>query len=162
MKHYDYLEWVFYKEKVLSKEKFKEMEEHLYECNECMDIFLSLIDSKEIDGAEKTIPHDFTNKVMKDIQKVKFKPKAKVQKNTISFKNAFGYYAAVAAVAIILTWGGFYSGLVDVLPQVAKETAQKNRFDTPNIVFSFTEKIVNKTSNFVNDFQISSGKEELK
>jgi hypothetical protein len=162
MKHYDYLEWVFYKEKVLSKEKFKEMEEHLYECNECMDIFLSLIDSKEIDGAEKTIPHDFTNKVMKDIQKVKFKPKAKVQKNTISFKNAFGYYAAVAAVAIILTWGGFYSGLVDVLPQVAKETAQKNRFDTPSIVSSFTEKIVNKTSNFVNDFQISSGKEELK
>ena len=162
MKHYDYLEWVFYKEKVLSKEKFKEMEEHLYECNECMDIFLSLIDSKEIDGAEKTIPHDFTNKVMKDIQKVKFKPKAKVQKNTISFKNAFGYYAAVAAVAIILTWGGFYSGLVDVLPQVAKETAQKNRFDTPNIVFSFTEKMVNKTSIFVNDFQISSGKEELK
>ena len=162
MKHYDYLEWVFYKEKVLSKEKFKEMEEHLYECNECMDIFLSLIDSKEIDGAEKTIPHDFTNKVMKDIQKVKFKPKAKVQKNTISFKNVFGYYAAAAAVAIILTWGGFYSGLVDVLPQVAKETAQKNRFDTPSIVSSFTEKIVNKTSNFVNDFQISSGKEELK
>ena len=78
------------------------------------------------------------------------------------FKNVFGYYAAAAAVAIILTWGGFYSGLVDVLPQVAKETAQKNRFDTPSIVSSFTEKIVNKTSNFVNDFQISSGKEELK
>lgn len=162
MKHYDYLEWFFYKEKVLSEEKSKEMEEHLYECSECMDIFLSLIDSEEIDGAEKTISHDFTYRVMKDIQKVKLKPIAKVKKNTTSFKNVFGYYAAAAAVAIILTWGGFYSGLVDALPQVAKATAQKNRFDTPNIIFSLTEKIVNKTSIFVNDFQISSGKEELK
>ena len=162
MRHYSSGEWLAFKEGHYDELTSGKMEEHLYECNECMDIFLSLIDSKEIDGAEKTIPHDFTNKVMKDIQKVKFKPKAKVQKNTISFKNAFGYYAAVAAVAIILTWGGFYSGLVDVLPQVAKETAQKNRFDTPSIVSSFTEKIVNKTSNFVNDFQISSGKEELK
>ena len=39
MKHYDDIEWIFYKEKVFSDEKQAEMEEHLYTCDKCMDTF---------------------------------------------------------------------------------------------------------------------------
>ena len=80
MKHYDYLEWLLYKEKALSKEKSKEMEEHLYICDNCMDIFLSLIDREEVDRAERSISTNFTSNVMNNIQKVKYKPKSKVEK----------------------------------------------------------------------------------
>lgn len=162
MKHYDELEWIFYKEKAFSKEKSKEMEEHLYECDECMEIFLSLIGSEEIDSAEETISSDFNHRTMEDIRKIKYKPKVKVEKYTESFKYMFGYYVAVAAVAIILTWGGFYSGLVDVLPQMAKSTIKKETTDKFNIVFSLSENIVNRTSNFINNFQISKLEEGLK
>ena len=71
MTHYDYIEWVFYKEKVLSNEKQREMEDHLYICDDCMDTFLSLIDKDEVDRAAEIISSEFTHNVMKNIQKVK-------------------------------------------------------------------------------------------
>lgn len=161
MKHYDYVEWIFYKEKTLSNKMIQEMEEHIYECNECMDIFLSLINEEEIYKAEETISSDFTSCVMDNIQEIKYKPKITVKKQNTSFKNIFGYYVAVAAVTILLTFGGFYSGLVDAIPQVAKSTVIKDTINKPNIIFNLSEEIVNRTSNFVNNFQIFNGREEL-
>lgn len=151
MKHYDDLEWLFYKERIISKEKSKEMEEHLYICNQCMNTFLSLIDNYEIDKAEKSISSNFTNSVMNSIEKP-----------NMTFKNIFGYYVAVATVVVILTWGGFYSGLVDTLPQVAKSTINNSQLSAPEMVFSMSEEIVNKTSSFINNFQKNERKEELK
>lgn len=162
MKHYDYVEWVFYKEKVLSNHKNKEMEDHLYICDDCMDTFLSFIDKDEVDRAEGVIPTGFTNSVVSNIQKIKYKSKTKIEKHNEKFKDMFVYYVAVASVAIILTLGGFYSGLVDVLPQVAKSTIEKESIKTPNLVSNLSQTIVNKTSSFINDFEISNYKEELK
>lgn len=162
MIHYDYIEWIFYKERILSKEKQKEMEDHLYICDDCMNTFLSLIDKDEVDRAAEIISPEFTGNVMKNIQKVKHNPGTKVVKHNVKFKEMFGYYVAVASVAIILTFGGFYSGLVDVLPQVVKATSINNNLDKTNIVFNVSEKIVDKTSYFINNFEVSNRKEELK
>lgn len=162
VKHYDELEWIFYKEKILPEQKLEKMEEHLYECDDCMDTFLSLIDNKEINGAEEIIPLNFTSSVVDNVQRTKYKTMANKQKSNMTFKNIFGYYVAVAAVAIILTWGGFFSNLVDTLPQVANSAVNKEKLNVPNMVFNMSEKIVNKTSNFINEFQFLNGKEELK
>ena len=162
MIHYDYIEWIFYKEKVFSSEKIKKMEDHLYICDNCMNTFLSLIDGAEVDRAKESISLEFTNSVMNNIQKVKYKPKARIEKSNVKPREIFGYYVAVASVAIILTFGGFYSGLVDLAPQVAKITSTKNNLNKTNIVFNVSEKIVNKTSNFINNFEVSNRKEELK
>lgn len=162
MKHYDYLEWIFYKEKVFPKEKLNEMEEHLYICDNCMDIFLSLIDKEEVDKAEQCISTNFTRNLMSDIQKVKNKPKSKMDKSRYSVKDIFVYYVAVASVAIFLTLGGFYSGIVDIVPYVAKATINGQKSNTPNLVFNMSQNIVNKTSSFINNFEISNYKEELR
>ncbi|WP_077369665.1 hypothetical protein [Anaerosalibacter sp. Marseille-P3206] len=160
MKHYDYMEWFFYKEKNISDEKYREMEEHLYNCDECMNTFLSLIDNEEIDQAEEAISSDFTKNVIGNIQKVKYKPKPKIHYEATSFMSGFGYYVAAAAVVIMLTWSGFFSGLVDVVPKIAETTIEEDITEKPNIIFSLSEKIVNRTSSFINDFEIYNGKEE--
>lgn len=162
MKHYDYIEWLLYKENALSSEKHREMEDHLYICDECMDIFLSLISKKEVDRAEDVISSNFTDSMMNSIQNVKYKSKAMVKKPNKSIKDIFGYYVAVAAVAIVLTFGGFYSGLVDIVPQVAKSTAEKDNINAPNVVFNISQTIVSRTSNFINNFEISNREEERK
>lgn len=162
MKHYDELEWLFYKERVISEEKYNEMEDHLYECDECMNIFLSLIDNEEINSAEKIVPENFTDSVMDNIKNFKNKSITKVERNDMIFKNIFGYYVAVAVVAIILTWGGFFSSLVDTLPKAAKSTINEKAIITPNIVFNVSEKIVNRTSNFIDNFQNLNCKEAAK
>ena len=162
MKHYDELEWLFYKERVVSEEKYNEMENHLYECDECMNIFLSLINNEEINSAEEIILENFTDSVMNNIKSFKNKPIAKVGKSSMIFKDIFGYYVAVATVAIILTWGGFFSSLVDTLPKAAKLAINEKAMSTPNIIFNMSEKIVNRTSNFINNFQNFNLKEVRK
>ncbi|NLW22857.1 MAG: hypothetical protein GXY88_06340 [Tissierellia bacterium] len=162
MKHFDYMEWVFYKEGVLSREKQLEMEEHLYTCDQCMDIFLSLIDEKEVERAEESLSIDFTNKVMKSIENIKYIQRPKLKKGNGSFKDIFIYYAAVASVAIVLTVGGFYSGLVDMVPKVAQSTNIKESSKFPNRIADISGKIVNRTTDFINNFERINIKEDLR
>lgn len=160
MKHYDCVEWIFYKEKALSEEKMMEMEEHLYTCNECLDTFLSLIDDKEVAEAEGSISSSFTSKVMSSIQNVEHV--TKTNKSKTKHKEIFTYYVAVAAVTIVLTMGGFYNSLVDIVPHVAQSTDMRDNIKLPNIVADISGRIVNKTSDFINNFEVYNMEEDQK
>lgn len=159
MKHYDDTEWIFYKERVFSKAKLEEMEEHLYKCDVCMDIFLSLIDIKQEKEAEKVININFTDNIMDNIQKIEYTPIIRKEEN-IKFKDMFIYYVAVASVAIVLTMGGFYKGMVDIVSQRTVSSIEISKFNLPNTIFNRTQKIVKNTSDFINNFEIYNCKEE--
>lgn len=136
MKHYDYIEWLFYKNGMMSEEKSEEMEQHLSNCDTCMEIFLSLIDENEEEKAGEIISDDFASKVISNVPKIKQSNKKKKQTKR-AFNYQFGYYAAVASVTIILTLSGFYVNLVDAVPKVSA-------------TIEFTEKDSNKISDFSN------------
>lgn len=146
MKHYDYIEWLLYKTKSLANEKLDEMEEHLYNCDICMDIFISLIDEEELELADKVIPKDFTSNVVDRISKNKIKRiEPKNTKKTFNYQ--FMYYVAVASVTIFLTMGGFYSNLVDAVPKISQSIDIPR--ERPNHIGKLTEGIVNSTSNLL-------------
>lgn len=150
MKHYDYVEWLLYKNKLLSKEKSDEMEQHLYGCNTCMEIFLSLVDEKEEEEAGEILSDDFTSEVMDKIHKIKkVKPKTKHDKKLFNYQ--IGYYAAVASVTIILTLGGFYTGMVDAVPKLSASI--QITVEHPNIVADFSNSIVDSTSSFLSGIE---------
>ena len=159
MKHYDYIEWVLYKNNLLDDDIHKEMEAHLYLCDECMEIFLSLIDEEEVKKAEEIIPEDFTNKVIdsiKNISLIKRNTKKKVRINN----DFFIYYAAVASVTIILTAGGFFGKLVDTVPEITTSISIEESKFKANTIYNFSEKITNKTSMFIKNFNFIKSKEE--
>lgn len=151
MKHYDYVEWLLYKNNALPVEKHAEMEEHLFNCDICLGVFLSLIDEKEIEIAGNLVPEDFNDKVINRISKnkiIKLKPKDKKK----AFNYYFGYYVAVASVTIVLTLSGFYSNLVETVPRISNsfEIVEEEK---PNVIFNFSEKIVNSTSAFLGSIE---------
>lgn len=152
MTHYHSLDWIFYKEKALSQDKLEEMEDHLHDCDECMYIFLSLIDIEDIQKAEESIPSNFNQSVMNNLNKIEPIKKLKPKNKKINYQ--FGYYIAVASVTIILTFTGFYSRLVDAVPEVSKSVVDVDRFDKSNVVFSASQEIVRKTSSFINNFEM--------
>jgi predicted anti-sigma-YlaC factor YlaD len=154
MKHYSKIEWFLYKEGCLSEDESRKMEEHLMQCDLCLDLFLSSIDEMEISFAETIISEDFTHKVIDNINK---KKEDKIQNR----KNIFAYYAAVAAVAIFLTGTGFFQALIHTVPQFTQSAIQKENFNTTTII-SWSEKITNKTSHWIDNFGISDKKEESK
>lgn len=160
MKHYDYVEWVLYKNNLLDDEIHEKMEEHLLLCDECMEVFLSLIDEEDMDRAGVFIPEDFTYKVMDNIKNIT-PMKKKVKRPTKKISNDFFiYYAAVASVAIILTATGFFGKMVDTVPQITSNiSVEKSRFKA-NTIYNFTEKITNNTSMFINNFNLNRNKED--
>ena len=154
MKHYDYVEWVLYKNNLLDDGIREEMEEHLYLCDECMEIFLSLIDEEEIQVAASIVPEDFTDKVMDNIKVIR--PMKKPVKKRIKLTNDFFmYYVAVASVAIILTANGFFGRMVDAVPQIASNITMEDSRLKANTIYNISEKITNRTSSFINDFKFN-------
>lgn len=146
MKHYDYVEWLLYKTKSLSIEKLDEMEEHLYNCDLCMEIFLSLIDEEEVIMASEVVPENFTLNVMESISKNKIKT-IEENNSTKAFNYQFMYYVAVASVTIFLTMGGAYTNLVDAVPKISKSIERPREME--NHIGKFSEGIVNSTSNLL-------------
>lgn len=158
MKHYDYVEWLFYKKNMFAIEKQDEMEEHLFNCDECMEIFLSLIDEEEINEASNIVPEDFNKNIMMKISNTKVK---KIVATKKPVKYPFGYFVAVASVTIVLTLGGFYTNLVDAVPNISASVNMLEKHDKPNRIFNFSERIVNGTSKFIVSIEnIDRNKEE--
>lgn len=158
MKHYDYIEWLFYKKNLLSIEKMHEMEEHLYSCDICLEIFLSLIDEDEINAAGDIVPEDFNTNIMKKIKTNKVK---KISPPKKPVKYPFGYFVAVASVTIVLTLGGAFTNLVDKVPNISASVSMIEKEDKANPIFDLSQKIVNSTSKFIGSIEnIERNKEE--
>ncbi len=134
------------------------MEEHLYNCDICMEIFLSLIDEAEINRASKIVSEDFNKNLMKKIEKDKVK---KIEPGKKPVKYPFGYFVAVASVTIVLTLGGFFTNLVDTVPNISASVSTIEKADKQNPIFDLSEKIVNSTSKFIVSIEnIERNKEE--
>ena len=158
MKHYDYVEWLFYKKNLLTIEKRHEMEQHLYSCDLCMEIFLSLIDEEEIRAASEIVPKDFNQNIMEKIKSDKVKKLPPPKKAT---KYPFGFFVAVASVTIVLTLGGFFTNLVDTVPDISASLGTVDQRDRPNRISDLSLKIVNGTSEFIGSIEnIERNKEE--
>ncbi|MBC8590027.1 hypothetical protein [Wansuia hejianensis] len=159
MKHFDYVEWLFYKKNLISQDMKIDMEEHLYDCDECMEVFLSLIDEEEIQEAGAIISDNFIKNTMDSVDNIR--PfKKPIKKKSKSFNEIFMYYVAVASVTIILTAGGLFSRMVDSVPQIGNNISQKQgnlRIDT---LYNLSLKIANMTSSLVNDFEFKIVREE--
>ena len=159
MKHYDYIEWTLYKNNLLDAKIYNEMQEHLFQCNECMDIFLSLIDEKEIESASEFVPKDFTEDLMKKIENVTpiNKNIKNLSKRRAKFpKDIILYYTATAAVAIVLTAGGVFTTMVDNIPKTIN--FEESKLDTSKI-YNFSGKISQGTSDFIYNFNFMKNKE---
>ncbi|MCK9443713.1 MAG: hypothetical protein M0Q14_04165 [Tissierellaceae bacterium] len=154
MKHYDQVEWTLYKEKLLSNKINEEMENHLYLCDECMKIFLSLIDEKEIHNTEKYISKDFTLDTMRNIRNLILLKRSRRKTTTKSINDFFLYYAAVASVAIVLTATGTFSRMINIVPDINNSIKINENKIQINRIYSLSENITNRTSEFISEFQI--------
>ena len=158
MKHFDKIKWLEYKNNKLEEKEEIEMENHLYSCDSCMEIFLSTIGDEEVQIAEDYIPVNFTENIMASIKNVKPMVKPKKKKKVIN--DFFLYYAAVASVAIVLTAGGFFGNMVDSVPKIGISIENSKNQIRADSVFNLSETITNKTSDFINNFGTNKIKED--
>ncbi len=160
MKHFANNQWLAYKNQQITLEEKIEMEEHLYGCDQCMEIFLATIGDEELKEAEDMIKEDFTQRTMASLEKVKTLPRPRNRRKKRLINDYFLYYGAVASVAIILTAGGFFGTMVDSVPKISMKMERQERKLKPDTMFNISEALTNKTSDFINNFEIKKIKED--
>lgn len=163
MTHFSKGKWISYKDNLLPREDYIKMEDHLYTCDTCMDIFLSLIDSEELDLVETVVPSGFTENIMIKIEVVIPITKAtnrvsnsyinKTKRKKKMIKDIFMYYVAVASVVLVLTAGGVFTKMAELPVENIKVDLQKTSKRIGKI-YSLTEKITDSTNDFINNFGI--------
>lgn len=163
MRHYDEVEWKLYKKDILNEQMHREMEEHLFHCDDCRDIFLSLIDDEEIEKAGTFISNDFQENLMKNIQKIKYATipidRDKYKKKKKFYNEMLLYYTAVASVAIFLTGAGVFNSVVDKIPDISRTIEKEKVAIETNKINEFSKSVLNITSNFAEGFKFKNREE---
>lgn len=115
-KHFSNDEWQAFKQKTIEPEICVEMEAHLQFCESCQEFYLSLIEQSDLELAQSAIPLDFTDSLLKQIEKqpnnsiiIKFPAK----QSRLNRKNIFAYYVSAAVLTMALMSGGVFDSMVD-------------------------------------------------
>lgn len=155
MTHYDIVEWQLFKEDLIHEKIREDMEDHLLECTDCMDIFLALVDKETSDEAR--VSEKFTDNVIKGIPsntQIYRNNKSKKGFKINLYNELLVYYMAVASVAIFLMGSGFFSTIVSETPKLGEKLIASKREVRIDGAYRISKNITNITSNFVREFNL--------
>ncbi|MDD2573328.1 MAG: hypothetical protein WCS98_02035 [Bacillota bacterium] len=158
MAHYSGEEWKAFIEGTLEEEKFGAMEEHLLECDKCVEEYLSCF-SKEgaADDVIELHPR-FTSNVMKRINHLETRRRVRAKGRDIF------YYSVAACLTIFFVYAGVFEGFACMIPEITQErleTLHPFQEDSQSIIeFGWSDKLMNSTLTFI-DTMKPKGEEVL-
>jgi hypothetical protein len=144
MRHYSKAEWLWFINNDSGTVLHEEMQEHLLVCDECMMLYLELID--KINMEEVPATEDFTDKVMELVHR----EKVEAAKRRLNQKrvNTLIYYVSAASLTLLLTGVGTFQDIYKGLSSVEKQA-----FETPQkqslFMSGWTDRLTDETSKFL-------------
>lgn len=150
MKHYSVQEWMKYVENELDKDAREVYENHLYSCDQCLDIYLQAVAEVEPELPVITNEVNFTDLVMAQISESHVpkiqdvKEKRKTSKRF--YHTAIFHYSIASAMTILLMSTGVFQSITKYTENVQDPSFQENRS-------SLTEGIVDKTFAWMDSFE---------
>ncbi|MFK4998457.1 anti-sigma factor family protein [Bacillus sp. N9] len=123
MKHKTFEKWLQYVQDDLDEQTRVEYENHLYSCDDCLELYLQAVEANEAQMPSLPAAMDFTDTIMKEIE---FSNKRKNPE--IRRKQTFIHYALAAAMTLLLMSTGVFSHLMNVASEFEnKGMNTKNR-----------------------------------
>lgn len=160
MKHYSREEWQEYKAGGPDADRLLAMEEHLYLCDSCLEVYLETFTEAEVAKAAAILSPRFTAEVLAQLgpPQQKLQPKSKSQIMSTYRLRLFTYYVAAACITFMLIFSGVFDLLAgQVSPKVAKYTIWENRLEK-RIPANWSAGLITKTTGFL-DMLIGQNKE---
>jgi quinol-cytochrome oxidoreductase complex cytochrome b subunit len=141
MKHFSYDEWLNYIKNDITENIREEFENHLYTCDQCLELYLQAI--AEHESSLPTLPNEsiFTELVMSEVSKQHPKESAVEQKETKKrpfYQHAAFHYFLAAAATLLLMFSGVFQSLATYASAVEAPTIQEKK---PSV----TEGVIDKT-----------------
>ncbi|MGD6942537.1 hypothetical protein ACQCT6_10905 [Cytobacillus gottheilii] len=160
MKHYSLDEWMKYVKNEVDDDTREMFEDHLYSCDQCLDLYLFAVEEAEDDLPVMGDELNFTDMVMSKVQNqsqaiiIPFPEQKKPEKKKTVHKTAIFHYAVAAAMTLLLMTTGVFQSLT----QYAEGVKSTNFQEKKN---SVTEGLVDKTFAWMDSLE-SNNKEEGK
>ncbi|MCH1624657.1 anti-sigma factor family protein [Ferdinandcohnia quinoae] len=122
MKHFSEDDWLTYIKDELSESKREELEDHLFSCDQCMDVYIKLIDTQ----AEQLPDLDdssFTDEVMAKL------PQKKARKRTV-YQHPLFHYGVAAIITITLMTTGVFQSITGIVATVEASSSMSKQEQT--------------------------------
>ena len=120
MKHYHKNEWMQYVRNELDEATRNEYEDHLYQCDECLDLYLLTVEEHEAHLPQIAETSEFTNAIMDKIDESKIKPKKQMKKKTVM------NYLLAAAMTILFMSSGLFDQLMSITNTFENDEQQES------------------------------------
>lgn len=157
MTHYSYEEWMKYVKNELVQEVQEIVENHLYSCDQCLDLYLQAV--TEVESELPFIANDthFTDVIMAQVSEIQL-PAVKSLKEKRNVKKRFYqsivfHYTIAAAMTILLMTTGVFQSLTQYAEHVQNPDFQKKET-------SMTAGFVDKTFTWMDSLEEKNKKEE--
>lgn len=141
--HYDLNEWTRYYYDLIEDDMRTSMDEHLLSCQECMDIYLSVVDNdKNIDNI-KIPSENFTKDIM---NKLSQETLIKKKTSPIQFKKVMLYYVSAASITIFFTAIGLFNYVGAGLPRISAAAMHSKSYSKVLAHSGWSERLTDSTS----------------
>ena len=152
MTHYSYDEWMRYVKNELSEENQGMYENHLYSCDQCLDLYLKAVSEEEGLLPNLTNGNTFTDLVMKQVSETKLTIGQNMNEKRNGRKRFYQsplfQYTIAAAMTILLMATGVFQSLTKYAENVQSPEFQKSETSvTTGLVdrtFAWMDSIVQK------------------
>lgn len=124
MRYFSNEEWMSYINGTLSETTCEELEDHLFSCDQCLEVYMKMIDSQ----AEKLPVIDyssFTDEIIAEL------PQKKVRRKTLYQRTLF-HYAVAAVITLTLMTTGFFKTITGVVTTVEASSISKPQQSVSN------------------------------
>lgn len=137
MEHFNKDQWIRYAMDLVDEDTKDEMEEHLLNCDLCLEIYTNII-SENLENNEHPAA-DFSKKVMRNI-KIDIKDQN---------KKKLLYYAIAASLTLMLTASGLFNYVGNKFSTISTSAIKKQTDYKMLIKSGWSEKLFNKSSNIL-------------
>lgn len=144
MTHIAYEEWQMYVKNELTQGHRELVEDHLYSCDQCLELYLQVIAEFETELPDLQNVNGFTERVMMSVET---KKESEHKSKVIPFyQTAIFHYILAAAATILLMMSGVFQTITNYSDSVQDPTMEKRT--------SVTEGMVTKTFSWIDSFDL--------
>ena len=124
MRHFSNEEWMSYINDKLSETTCEELENHLFSCDQCLEVYMKMID-RQAEELPVINSSSFTDEIIAEL------PQKKVRKKTLYQRTLF-HYAVAAVITLTLMTTGFFQTITGVVTTVEVSSISKPQQSVSN------------------------------
>lgn len=149
MKHFTREHWLKYVKNEVNDDDRKSCEDHLYSCDQCLDLYLQAVAEHAAKLPDLSGAADFTDRVMAEVEKIQAAEISKESGKVRPFyQTALFHYMLAAAMTMLFMFTGVFHAIAQYAGMV-QDPVMRKEIEKPSI----TEELMDKTFAWIDSFE---------